>query len=370
MPEVQVVDSLEQVDQRQWDALFPGELEDYAYLLAVERAGLEGFRWRYVLAREAGELVAAAPAFLTEYALETTLAEAGRRLAEGVRRLFPDALTLRLACIGSPCTERALLGLSPSVATADQPALIRALLQAFEEEAGRERCRLLGLKDVAQDDEGLWALAAGPLGYHAIPSLPIAHLAIDFGSLEAYLARLTPSARKDMRRKLRAQARVRIEVRSQVDDVIDRIMALYGETRGRADMGLENLTAGYFQGVLRAMPGRAWFVLYYEGDDLLAANLILLDGDTLLDKYFGMDAARGRPLNLYFLSWFTNIELCLARGLDRYQAGQAAYRNKVRLGSRLEPTANYFRHRNSFVNGALRLAAPLFAAHPTERQAA
>ena len=103
MPEAQVVDSLAAVERGDWQALFGDEPEGYDYLMAVEQAGLEGFRWRYVLVREGGRLIAAAPAFLTEYALETTLTGAGKHIFQGLRRIVPGALTVRLACIGSPC---------------------------------------------------------------------------------------------------------------------------------------------------------------------------------------------------------------------------------------------------------------------------
>src|SRR5437762_3533301 len=107
MPEVRVVDSLDGVARGQWDLLHGGDVEGYDYLQAIEDAGLAGFRWRYVLVEDAGDLVAAAPAFLTDYALETTLAGPARRVAQALRRLAPHALTLRLACLGSPCTETA-----------------------------------------------------------------------------------------------------------------------------------------------------------------------------------------------------------------------------------------------------------------------
>ena len=370
MPDVRVIDSLARVDAGAWDRLFPGALEGYDYLMAVEDAGLDGFRWRYLLLEEAGALLAAAPAFLTEYALETTLAGPGRRLAAGLRKVIPDALTLRLACVGSPCTETAMLGFDPGIADGRRPALLRQLLAGFERAAARERCGLLGVKDVAEDAAWLWDAAAEAGGYRAIASLPSANLDIDFASIEAYLARLSPGTRRDMRRKLRAFDRVRVELRSDVDDVIDRVMALYRQTRARAEMALEDLTPAYFQGVAARMGERALYVLYYEGDDLLGVNLLLQDGATLLDKFFCMDAERGRPLNLYFLSWFANVRLCLERGLSRYQSGQAGYENKLRLGSRLVRTANYFRHRNALLNGGLRLVAPLFAADPVPRQAA
>lgn len=362
MREVSVVDSLAHVDRAAWNALFPGALEDYDYLTAIEDAALEGFQWRYVLLHDDRGLAAAAAGFLVDYPLETTLTGRARRAAEALRRVLPRLLTLRLGCIGSPCTETALLGVRPDVVAEPRDRLLDALVAGFEAAARREGCHLIGLKDALEGDESGWRPAA--LGYRAVASLPIAHLEIDFPDLEAYRRGLGASVRKDMRRKLRALERVRIEVRTQIDDVLDDVMALYAQTRERAEMGLESLTPEFFSGVLRRMPGRALFVLYFDGDDLLAANLLLQDDDTLLDKYFCMDAVRGRALNLYFLSWFTNVQLCLDRGLRRYQAGQAGYGAKLRLGSRLTSTANYFRHRNPLANLILGLAAPLFAADP------
>jgi hypothetical protein len=370
MPEVRVAESLAEADRGQWQALFPGALEDYDYLMAVEAAGLQGFGWRYALAYEAGELVAAAPGFVTEYPLETTLTGPSRRLAERLRNLFPDALTLRLACLGSPCTETAQFGFRPGLPEHRRAELLRALIGGFETSARRERCGLFGAKDVAEPDLALWTRAAQPLHYRPLPGLPSAHLDIDFADLDAYFARLSHATRKDMRRKLKAAAHVRIEVREAVEDVLDRITALYAETLARADMSFEELTPAYFRGVLASMPGRAFAVLYFDGDVLLAFNLLIQSGDTLLDKFFCMEAERGRPLNLYFLSWFTNVRLCLERGLKRYQAGQAAYDVKLKLGSQLTRTAICFRHRNALVNSALQLVAPLFAADPTLKLAA
>jgi predicted N-acyltransferase len=366
MPEVRVVETLADVDRDAWSALFPGDLEDYDYLTAVERSGLDGFCWRYVLVSEGGDLVAAAPGFITDYPLETTLGGPGRRIADAVLRAFPRLLTLRLGCIGSPCAERAQIGVAPQVSPGRRADYVRTLVDGFERAARREGCSLIGLKDVAEADRPAWAASLEALGYRAVDSMPVAHLPVDFADLDEYCARLSPATRKDMRRKLRVLDDVRIETRTEIDDVIDRVMGLYADTRGRAKAGLEVLTADYFRGVLRRMPGRALMVLYYAGPRLLAANLLLRDGDTLLDKYFCMDAAEGRSLNLYFISWFTNLRLCLEAGQTRYQAGQAAYGAKLRLGARLSGATNFFRHRNPLVNAALRFAAPLFAFDPVE----
>ncbi|HEY3951053.1 peptidogalycan biosysnthesis protein [Phenylobacterium sp.] len=372
MPYTQrVVTSLRAADRAQWEALKrPDPLESYDYLLAVEEAGLPGFAWRYVLLEDDGLLVAAAPMFLTDYALETTLVGPGKALVQGVRRIFPQAFKLKLAGMGSPCTGSPGLGLWPAM-TADMSAMhLSVLIGAFEAEARARRCGLFALKDVAEPQGALFAAAARPQGYRPMASLPIAVLPIDFPDLDAYFARLSYTARKDMRRKLRVLPKLRIEVREDIADVAERLMGFYAATRERADMAFEELTAAYFEGVPKAMPGRAFWVLYWEGETLIGGNLLLQDEATLVDKYILMEPVRGRALNLYFVSWFTNVRLCLERGLKLYQPGQAAYENKLRLGCELTRTAIWFRHRNPLVNAVMQGFAPLFAADPAPRNRA
>ena len=371
MLETRIHRSIDEIDAGEWNACFRDGVEDHACLSAIEAAGLDRFAWFYLVVVDGAELVATAAGFVTDYPLDTTLSGIARRSVARLRQVFPRLLAPRLACIGSPCTETAPIGFAAHLDSAERRAAGSAVAAAFAAFAAEQDCALLGYKDIAEYDRALWAELLAPADFQSIPGLPVAWLPIDFDSIEEYLARLSSATRQDMRRKLRHAAAIRIEHRSSIDDVLDRVMRLYAETRARADMQFETLTPEYFTGMLARMPGRAFCTLYWLDDDLLAANLLIHDGGLLLDKFFCMDAERGRAANLYFLSWFANLRYCLDHGLARYQAGQAAYANKLRLGSRLTHTAMYFRHRNMVCNRALGLAAPLLAADAApQREAA
>jgi predicted N-acyltransferase len=361
MLEARVASSIHGIGREAWEACAPGRLEGFDYLAAVEAAGLAGFRWRYVLIAEDGRPLAAAPGFFTDYSLDTTLTEAGRRLVAATRRLAPRAFTLSLASLGSPCTETVGLVVAPGAPR--RAELIARLLEAFEAEAAAEGCWLLALKDAPSDDADLAAAARGR-GYQPTPGMPAADLAIDFTDLDGYLARLSRPTRKDMRRKLRRAGRIRMEVRHDLAGLEDRVLDLYRQTRARSDLQFEELTAAYFTGVLARMGDRALCPCYFLGDELIGFNLLLQDGETLLDKFFCMETERGPAHDLYFLSWFTNVGLCLERGLAHYRSGQAGYAAKLRLGSRLVGAEMLFRHRRPLVNQALRIAAPFLANDP------
>ncbi|MDB5476133.1 MAG: family N-acetyltransferase [Phenylobacterium sp.] len=370
MPEARVVRSIGEIGREAWDACFPGALEGYDYLAAVEAAGLAGFDWRYAVAEEGGRIVAAAPGFFTDYSLDTTLTALGRRLVAATRRLAPRAFTVRMACLGSPCTEDVGLGFAADLPVARRAAVLTALLEAFETAAAQAGCWLMAIKDAPERDRAVWADATRASGYQRTAGMPSAELAIDFADLDGYFASLSHATRKDMRRKLKALCDLRIEVVDDLAGLEPRILDLYRQTRERSDLQFEDLTAAYFTGVLTQMRGRALCVVYWAGDELIGFNLLLQDGTTLLDKFFCMESLRGPALNLYFVSWFTNVRLCLERGLSRYQSGQAAYENKLRLGSRLIGADMYFRHRRPLVNRALQWAAPLLADDPVPERGA
>ena len=345
-----IVRSIAQIGRARWETCFPGALEGYDYLSAVEAAGLPGFAWFYVSVQDAdGRLAAVAAGFVTPYALDTTLGPRVRRLIAAVRRPFPGALTLKLAALGSPCTEAAPLGLAPDLSPAQRRDAASFLSAAFEAEAVRAGCHLWAFKDIAQSDTGLWDPVLHARGYASAAGQPSACLDIDFADIDGYLARLSRATRKDLRRKMKSSA-VRSELRSELAGVEQQVMALYEDTRARADQQFETLTADYFSGVLAAMPGRAFCMLYYEGENLLAANLMLRDGEVLLDKFFCMNSRSAASRDLYFISWLTNVQLCLSLGLRVYQSGQAGYETKLRLGSRLVPAQDYFRFRNRLLN--------------------
>lgn len=370
MLEARVFESIEQIGREAWSAACPGTLEGYDYIEAVEAAGLPGFAWRYVMVEDDGRPVAAAPLFLTDYRLDTTLSDLGRRMVAMTRKIAPRAFTVRMACLGSPCTEDVALGFASDLEPPRRSEVLRLLLEAFETTAARETCGLMAVKDAPSVQGELWSAVASAAGYQPTPGMPTAVLPIEFADIDGYLARLSAATRKDMRRKLKTMAGLRIEVVRDISGLEDRVLDLYRQTRARSDLQFEELTAAYFTGVLERLGEGAFCVLYWVDETLIGFNLLLQDATTLLDKFFCMETARGPAFNLYFVSWFVNVQLCLERGLAQYQSGQAAYVDKLRLGSRLCGAQMYFRHRRPLVNRALQWVAPLLADDPTPMRGA
>ncbi len=370
MAEAKRFDSIAEIGREAWNACVSGALEDYDYFLAIERSHIKDFTHAYYAMVEDGTVLAVLPLFFTQYDLVTTAEGWVKTLLSAIKRVFPSLMLLKLACLGCAETECCPIGMHPSCPPEKKCLLFEQLLQCFEEDAEARHISLLGIKDVSTQDTTHYAAILDAHGFCGVAGQPTALLPIDFSSIDDYLSRLSAATRKDLRRKLRKRNDIRIEYRQQIDDVLKDVYAMYLETKARSDWQFEELTRDYFREVLNCMGERGLCAVYFHGDRPVAANLMLLDHERLLDKFFCMRRDEGRAYNLYFLSWLANLQLCLDRGLRYYQSGQAGYETKLRLGSRLLENRIYFRHRHRIANRLLRLISPLLAFTPPKGKTA
>ncbi|MGY2200324.1 GNAT family N-acetyltransferase [Pseudomonas gingeri] len=349
----QAFSSIEAIERAAWNDCFPGALENWEYYLAVEKARIDDFEWRYLALFEDDRLLAVAPAFITRYKLDTTVQGTSKRITGWINRILPGVLEFPLYAIGSPVAERCSAGIASHVQVQRRQELLERLLILARDDAATLRIRLTAVKDAPSADDD-WSASCKAAGFQKVLSLPSALLPIPFGSVDAYLGTLGKSTRKDLRRKLRAPG-PRIEWRRNIDDVLPQIMRLYEATLERSETQFERLPADYFTSVLEHLDERAACVLYWIDEQLVAFNLILLDGERLIDKFFGHDPNQSREHNLYFRSWLANVEYCIREGIPLYECGQAGYASKIRLGCTFQGNNLFFHHRNWLINNVLRL---------------
>jgi predicted N-acyltransferase len=357
--EMVVATSVEEFSSAEWNRLFPGELEDWAYYHAVERSRLPGFSWLYFGVRERGVLKACVPAFITDYRLDTTVTGSLRAFIGTVRRIFPRFLRQRMLAFGSPVSEVCHLGFDATTNHLDRQRLLNFIFEHAEQTAKAERAGMLAVKDANATQNNLWNDTAHSHRLRRQPGLPTAVLNVDFDSVDDYLKSLSRTTRKDLRRKLKSSAQVRVEWRDNIDDIMDDVMRLYASTRERAEYEFEELTREYFHDVLAEAKSRARCATFWIGPNLVAFNLMLLDDNRLIDKFLGMDYGVAREHNLYFYTWMENVRYCIAHRIPLYQSGQGLHHEKTRLGSRLLPNWLWYRHRNRAVDWVLALLEPL-----------
>ena len=344
-------------DSSAWQALLPLSLETYHYHLAFAQASIEGFKTGYVTILAAQKIVFIAPVFVMDYALDTTVQGKLKVYTTKLRDLFPKQMTLRLLCVGSAVTDFAQLGFDNSL----NAEIIQILNQKLEEIATIENASVIAFKDITKADLTQLKMPLQNLGYSVVDNMPVAKNNINFNSLDEYLASVSYSRRKSLRRKMKKLSQLRIEEHNGMPPQLDEIVQLYLNCYEKSELKFEKLTRDFFENLAKLMPNNCRFVLYYFDNKLIGFNCLLHGNDVLMDKYIGLDYAKSLEVNLYSLSWLYNINMCIREGFHTFQSGQAAYETKLSLGANLEQTYVVFKHRNRMIRPFLKLLSRLLA---------
>jgi hypothetical protein len=339
----------------EWDRLLPGEVEGYRFHLAFELAKVEGFRTGYVTVGHSGKTVCIAPYFITDYSLDSTVQGPLKRVTRWLQIVRPNLFKLRIVCAGSAVTD------SGKLCVATDPAIMTRLCDELERIARREGVSVIAFKDLLQGDADRLDASLRHGGFARIANMPVASIAIDFDNLDGYFRTLNTKIRTSLRHKRKRLAEISIEEYDGMPPDIEGIYRLYLNCFERSDLQFEKLTPDFFRGVATLLPNNCRFVLYRAEGRLIGFNLLLHKNGMLMDKYIGFDYDFSYKYYLYFLNWLNNIEMCLRDGFHIFQAGQAGYETKLMLGSRLEQTYIFFRHRQPLLNKLLRFAARFLA---------
>ncbi|VCU69316.1 hypothetical protein PIGHUM_01377 [Pigmentiphaga humi] len=301
------------------------------------------------------------PMFSARFDLLTTADESTRRLVRRLPgfRLWRRLLQPRTAFVGTTVSEYALL------ASGTEPA---ALAGRLRHEQGT-RQPLLIVKDLPQDSPLLstaenahaqaLAQACREQGFVLVEGQALAYVAVDFASVDDYLARLSHSRRKDIRRKLRARAQLEIE-RVPVGDprffepaVLAEFYALYENVYAQSEIHFDRLTASFFQRVLQDAASGGVVFVYRHGGRMIGYNLCYECDGNLVDKYVGFLYPEAREHNLYFVSWMVNLEYAIERGLRHYIAGWTDPQIKSYLGAAFTFTRHAVYIRNPLLRAVL-----------------
>ena len=235
---------------------------------------------------------------------------------------------------------------------------------------------LVALKDIPRDSPLLSAeenAAAARLreacrrcGFVIVSGQALAYVPLDFASEAAYLDMLSRARRKDLRRKLRSRSLLEIaELRTgdpafADEKFLDELFRLYGNVYTQSLVHFDELTRPFLAALFRGDDGVVF--LYRLAGVLIGYNLCFVHDGRLIDKYVGFSYPQARCANLYFVSWFHNLQWARRHGLREYVAGWTDPEVKSALGARFTFTDHAVYIRNPALRFALRRLRRCFEA--------
>ena len=317
------------------------------------------------------------PVFEANFDLLTTAEEPLRRRVRALPcyARWSSLLQPRTCFVGTTVSEYALFpeGLSASDLVAD-------LKSAY---AGKYP--FLIIKDIPQESPLLDDIsnayaedvvaACRVAGFVVLEGQALAYVPIDFDSVDTYLSRLSHGRRKNIRRKLRARAELDVEVLPtgaacfEDPELLTQFYQLYLNVYGQSELHFDLLSAEFFRAVLQGRGDGGVVFVYRHAGVLIGYNICYVHQGRLIDKYIGLVYPQARTFNLYFVSWFQNLEYALSNGLSHYIAGWTDPQVKADLGASFTFTRHAVHIRNRLLRAVLHRVAGHFESDRAWRDA-
>lgn len=309
----------------------------------LDESNIGQFSFYYVMVYDRKTPVGAAPCFLMDYSLDTSIGGALKRVTMAVKRLMPNAFSLKTLICGTPLTSGSI-GIK-----GETEAVVKAILLRMEQIAKKRKAHIIAFKDF---DES-YAPALDPLrrrGFTRLDALPVAEMDVRFKDFEEYIAGLSSENRYGLRRKLRKKhgcGPIEMEVKDSLEPgELEDAYSLYLEVQTKHGMNFEVMPIDFFRIVQANMPGLAKFFLWRIDGKLVMFLFCLISKETFSDCQVGFDYSVAYKYNLYFVQFRDTMSWCIKHGIKRYEMGVSGYEAKRRLGFEFIPHYLYVRLRN------------------------
>jgi hypothetical protein len=342
----------DEVPAEVWTEGFAPPLESLWWYRALEDSRLDDqFRFRYLVLRQAGAVVAMAPTFVMDVPMDLVVPPELLPWVRAFGRVLPWLRAQRTLFVGSPCAEQGHVALMPG---ADRGAALQAIDDELCREMRRQGVALRVWKDFRADWGAELGALAARAGLFRLVSFPGTEVHWPLPTRDSYFESLGGNQRHQLKKKLRrsaAEVDLQVEwLRGPDPATLDELFALFWQTYERATTKFERLNREFF-GQISAAPVAGFIVLREASTGAAVAFMLCFEfKGWLVNKFIGIDYRRPKEWLLYFKLWAAALDHASASGIHGIQSGQTGYRPKLDLGHRLVPLTNFCAHRNPLVH--------------------
>ena len=336
-----ISDTIDNIPRDDWDRLFdPGCIEGWGFHRTIEQSGIKEFSFGYALIKRNNTLCAIIPFFINDFSFATIIQGPLQKLILFVQKFWRRFLWIKIIFVGNPLNEKLRIGISVDE---QMNEIIKEAVNGLSSFAARTGASAMLFYNLTEGQKNI-ASALEQNGLLCMENFPNTILEIKAKNLEDFIQNLGSSTRKDLRRKLRKTASLvtlKTEVLTDIFAIQNEVYRLYTCNFEESDVHFETLTPEFFHNIQINMPESTRFFITRAGEKIVAFNLCLLKGNTLIDKVIGMDKKISRMYSLYYTTFCENIDWCIKNGIRYYVLGITDYHPKLRLGAKLMPLYIY-----------------------------
>ncbi len=350
--EVKFFYSTDQIDKNEWNSIVDENfiLNSYEYQSAIEKSGINNFRYGYFMIYEENKLIAHISTGILEFELDMMAGNFIKKITGFVRKIFPNFLKMKVIECGHPTALGNTITLTSKEYFKDVLFILEYELTKL---AKREKTSIVAIRDCYPKDLKDF-IHLNKKGYKKFQNLPNTFIKTqDYGDFEDYLNDLTAKRRHEIKKHLEIFEKsgceiVKIEDFSEISAEIEKLWI--NTFKHSKDYQREILNKDYFSNISKNLGEKSFvFVCKYEGK-LIGFTMFIDSGEELISTYCGLDYEYSRDFNIYFVLFYKSVEEAIKLKKRYLELGITNYNPKIEIGAIPEPVYVFSKSTNPFVN--------------------
>ena len=135
-----VVKKISDIPVGDWNKVFPDVLESYDYFKTLDESNLGQFSFYYIMVYHRATPICAAPCFLMNYSLDTSISGPIKRITNAIKKRMPNIFNLKALICGTPLGQG-------RIGIGDHPDCMRVILRRMEQIAKKNKVAIIAFKD-------------------------------------------------------------------------------------------------------------------------------------------------------------------------------------------------------------------------------
>jgi predicted N-acyltransferase len=343
---IQRVDSLAEIDPQLWDSINDDTFKSHAFILSIEKSGIEQSRLRYMLFFAGDELVGTAVLSSFSISLDLLAGNFVQKAVILIRKLFPSFLKIKFLFCGTPIS----IGKNNITVkyTVDRDEIVRFISEEMSALAASEKIPFQSIKELTEK-EVIELSAFGKFDFLLVNSIPYMRLKLKWKDFNSYVKSMRYKYSHQIKtglRKMNTNEPViftrdslmkpdypYLELTSSMDIEAVQFYTLYMQVMHESKNKLEVLNKEFFENFFSMMSRKIELLSLKHKDEILGTAIISQDEDKMTFVLIGFEHQNVKDYDTYFNIVYGIIYLAINRGCTLLNMGQTSYYFKQRCGA-------------------------------------
>lgn len=325
--------SITSIAEEDWNKCFQnkGTIGSYAYQKSVEISNPAGVQFHYLVAKQAGSIVAIVGCFEYKFPLETLMPQRLKALIEFIRKFYKQFFKLKIFFAGHlTSVGDHLFGFNIAHNQLNKMDVLAQLCKSITTKAKELKALITIIKEIPEVELTIFQQAIGS-DFLFVHSLPDTYLKLDTDLSYTEQLRGKYKQLRNVRERKMTDAGITWEVHKKCTGYEDIIEKLYLEPLARSENKFESLNSSFFYYIGEYVE-EAFFILAKKQNEIVGFALNSTSDNSLQALYLGYNGDY-KDSALYFGLFYKTIDEAVARKKEYVWLGQTSYEVKSSMGA-------------------------------------